>query len=70
MAETDRGRPRTLLTPDCQGDMSIKVSVGEGGDVAGVLAFIGHFGAGDEQGRVLHGTATFKPDSACVTSKR
>lgn len=62
-------RQNTSLTPDCEGDVSLKVSVGEGGDAADVAAFVRHFGARDEQGRVFHGTPTFKPDPACVTSK-
>lgn len=49
--------------------MVLKVSAGEGGDVAGVPALIRLLRAGDEQRRVLCGVPALKPHPADVTSK-
>lgn len=60
---------RGRLTPHSERDMPLKVSVGEGGDVAGVHALVRLLRAGDEQCRVLHGLLALKPHPAGVTSK-
>lgn len=39
-----------ILTPDSEGDVPFKVSVWEGGDVAGVASLVRLLSAGDEQG--------------------
>lgn len=42
-------RRRKTLTPDSECDVPLKVSVGEGGDAAGVAALVRLLCAGDEQ---------------------
>lgn len=60
---------RTTLTPDGERDAPLKVSVGEGGDVAGVAALVRLLCVGNEQGRVLCGAAALEPHPSRVTPK-
>lgn len=57
------------LTPHCERDVPLKVSVGEGGDVAGVAALVRLLCAGDEQSRVLRGAPALEPHPTRVTSE-
>lgn len=62
--ETKGMRRRKTLTPDGECDVPLKVSVGEGGDVAGVPALVRLLCAGDEQSGVLCGAPALKPHPA------
>lgn len=57
-------RRRKTLTPDSECDVPLKVSVGEGGDVAGVPALVRLLCAGDEQSGVLCGAPALKSHPA------
>lgn len=58
-----------ILTPHGECDVPLKVSVGEGGDVAGVAALVRLLCTGDEQSRVLGGATALEPDTTRVTAK-
>lgn len=60
---------KKTLTPDGESDPSLKVSIGEGGDAAGVRALVRLLRAEDEQGGVLRWVAALELHPASVTSK-
>lgn len=64
--EKGRGGGKTL-TPHGECDVPLEVSVGEGGDVAGVAALVRLLCAGDEQSRVHCGFPALEPHPAGVT---
>lgn len=64
------GSSEMKLTPDGELDASLKVSIGKGGDFAGVAPFIRLLRAEDEQSRVLQGLEALELYSARVTPKR
>ena len=62
-------REMMTLTPDGECDVPLKVSVGEGGDVAGVAALVRLLRVRDEKSRVHRGTPALEPHPAGVTPK-
>lgn len=66
---TEVSRPDSRLTPDSEADGSLKVPVGEGGDVAGVAALVRLLRGGDEKSRVFCGVAALEPHTAGVRIK-
>lgn len=63
-----KARKKPSLTPDSECDLPLKVSVREGGDVAGVASLVRHRRGGDEQGRVVCGGAALEPHPVRVAT--
>lgn len=65
-----RERERMMsLTPDGEGDLRLKISTGEGGDMAGIGALVRLLCVQDDQSRVLDGVAVLDPHPTRVTPK-
>lgn len=70
LKKRERERERTMsLTPDGEGDLRLKISTGEGGDMAGVGALVRLLCVQDDQSRVLDGVAVLEPHPTRVTPK-